>query len=334
MAPGARLPFFEDRPWGRFWRLGGNGSQRRRRGRRIFAQLSSALADFRPDMIHLHVMRCFRDNQLTALWRACSARRVPVGLTFHSWDRVTGERPQRGRRWRLLDEAFRRAAWVTVISPSVAEDIRRTDGASRRVAVVPSGFDPGEFRGRPAPLPLPAGSRFILCAARLHYYKGIDLLLLAWRDVCARFPGVTLVLCGPDHFDGYFQSLAAKLGLGRRVRFLGLVERPALRALMRRCLFLVLPSRFEIFGMAAVEAMACAKPVLATRVGGLAHVVQDGRTGLLVAPKDPAALAAGLERLLRDAPLRRRLGAAALARSPRYRWEAAALAYLRLSIFR
>jgi glycosyltransferase involved in cell wall biosynthesis len=96
------------------------------------------------------------------------------------------------------------------------------------------------------------------------------------------------------------------------VRFLG--RRDDVADLLAACDVFVLPSRREGLGVAALEAMALARPVVASRVGGLAEAVEDGRTGLLVGPGDTAALAAALARLLREPELRARLGAAGPAR--------------------
>ena len=96
-----------------------------------------------------------------------------------------------------------------------------------------------------------------------------------------------------------------------------------------RAAVVVCPSRREGYGVVAREAMAYGRPVVATAVGGLLDAVEDGVTGLLVPPRDPAALRAALVRLLDDAPLRRRLGESARERAPeRLSWDAATRATL------
>ncbi|MDE2314198.1 MAG: glycosyltransferase, partial [Elusimicrobia bacterium] len=196
------------------------------------------------------------------------------------------------------------------------------------VRVVPSGYDPSEM-DQPASGPIPARP-FILCLARLAPYKGIDVLLMAWRDACEAVAGVDLVFCGQDFYDGYFQGLARKLGLSERTVFLGRQDRGQVLDLLKNCLYLVLPSRYELFGLSAVEAMACGKPVLAAEVGGLKRIVSHESTGLLVPTKDPRALAEAMIRLTKNASLRDELGRRAQKQALEYRWDRIAERYLRI----
>src|SRR5207249_5748052 len=107
----------------------------------------------------------------------------------------------------------------------------------------------------------------------------------------------------------------------------GFVPPVEIGSYLERAAIVVCPSRREGYGVAARQAMAYGRPVVATAVGGLADAVVDGETGLLVPPNDPSALRAGLERLLGDAALRRRLGEAARRRAVElYGLEAAAQA--------
>jgi glycosyltransferase involved in cell wall biosynthesis len=330
--PGAQSPDAAAAPWGELRLLGGRGSRRWARAVSVFRGMRRALREFRPDLVHFHALRCFGANQLTALWLPCALSGARVGLTFHSWDRVTGAEAPGRKPWRLLRAALRRAAWITAIADCVVDDMRRTLGAAAPgVSVVPCGWEPAERDAPAREAPVDAGSRpFVLCVARLAVYKGIDLLLLAWRDVAERFPGVDLVFCGGDHYDGYFQGLASRLGLDSRVRFVGVQARERVWELLRRCELFVLPSRYEIFGIAALEAQACGKAVLASDVGGLGRLVRDGETGLLTRPKSVPDLAAGLARLLEDPALRARLGEAGRERAAAFTWEKIARRYLEL----
>ena len=120
-----------------------------------------------------------------------------------------------------------------------------------------------------------------------------------------------MLIAGEGEERAALEERARQLGLAR-ARFLGLRDDKA--ELLAACDALVLPSRKEGLGVAALEAMACGRPVLASRVGGLAETVVDGETGLLVAPEDPEALAEAITRLQGDVALRERLGAAGPAR--------------------
>ncbi len=122
---------------------------------------------------------------------------------------------------------------------------------------------------------------------------------------------LTLVGDGPDM--GPARALVAELGIGESVSFLG--ERDALPELLAGADVFALASSEESFGLSALEAMSCATPVVATRVGGVSEVVEDGRQGYLVAPDDLEGFAARLRELLGDRALARRLGAAARVRA-------------------
>lgn len=171
--------------------------------------------------------------------------------------------------------------------------------------------------------------RFALCASRHADHKGLDVMVFAWSLLAARGTRIPLVLAGQDHSRGALVRFAHRLGVAELVTDLGRVPHRKLLSLMRDADFLVLPSREEGFGLTACEAMAMGTPVLASRVGGVPELVRHAREGLLVEAKEPEALARAAARLWADAPLRRRLGAAASRRAERFSWRTAAAAYAR-----
>jgi glycosyltransferase involved in cell wall biosynthesis len=166
------------------------------------------------------------------------------------------------------------------------------------VRVIPSGVDLPEEVGAAADPP------HVLYAGRLSAEKGVLELVEAAE-------GLELVVAG----DGPLRA--------RVPGALGFVPHDELQGLYRRAAVVACPSRREGFGVACLEAMAHARPVVATNVGGLRDLVVDGETGLVVPPRDPAALRAALRRLLSDDELRRRLGAAGRERArDRFSWDA------------
>lgn len=162
-------------------------------------------------------------------------------------------------------------------------------------------------RTRPSPVVIAAGSR-------LAPGKGIDHLLRAVAALPTN-QDVRLDVAGDGPERGRLEALARALGLGQSVRFLGWLD--DMPAFWRGCDIAVTPSAelVESFGMTALEAMACGKPVVACRNGGLAEVVADAATGLLVEPGDVSALAAGLRMYIADGALRAEHGAAGRARA-------------------
>ena len=158
----------------------------------------------------------------------------------------------------------------------------------------------------------------ILFVGRLEKRKGIDVLLQAIPRVAQQFPSAVFDIVGNDTLlwdDGRtiraaFESSKVPDDIKRKVRFHGHCEEDDLRQWYAGCDIFVAPSLYESFGLISLEAMMFSKPVIACRTGGIPEVVEDGVTGILVAPGDPASLAQALIELLRDETLRKQMGAA------------------------
>ena len=116
------------------------------------------------------------------------------------------------------------------------------------------------------------------------------------------------------------QELRETLGIGDIVTFLGARDQDTLQYYYSAAEMVVMPSDYESFGMVALESMACGTPVIASDVGGLAHLVKQGRTGYRVPARDPEALANKITRLLGNAGLRRRIGQRASCWAESYAW--------------
>jgi len=184
------------------------------------------------------------------------------------------------------------------VSAAVADRCGLADG-SRPFRVVPNLFRPGEDGAGPRPDWLPEGD-FVLCVGDLTADKGVDVLLEAHARLASRPP---LVLIGRP----YSPELARPRP---DVHVVGPRPHEDVSRAWAACAVAAVPSTWaEPFGLVALEAMAAGKPVVASRVGGLAGIVGDGESGLLVPPADADALRVALERLLADAHLRARLGA-------------------------
>lgn len=153
-----------------------------------------------------------------------------------------------------------------------------------------------------------AGGPFALFVGRLRYYKGVNVLL----DAMARWDG-RLVIVGDGPEDARLRAQHERLGLGDRVRFAGAVSDAELHHHLAAADLGVLPSTHpsEALGIAMIEYLAAGLPVVCTELGtGTTFVNRDGETGLVVPPGDADALAGALRRLMSDAPMRERLGAA------------------------
>lgn len=192
-------------------------------------------------------------------------------------------------------------------APPIAVELRALGAAAERIRVIANAIDADAIRAagqKPLPEGFPAEGPVVACVARLETVKGVEHLVRAMADV----PRVTLALAGVGSLEAPLRSLAAALGLGDRVRFLGWV--PDAVPVLRAATVVALPSLAEGLPLVALEAMALGRPVVATAVGGTPEAVEDGVTGRLVPPADPAALAAALRALLDDPAKAAALGAA------------------------
>lgn len=152
---------------------------------------------------------------------------------------------------------------------------------------------------------IPEGAPVVGAVSRFFAVKGIRHLVDAFRRVLAVHPTAWLLLVGTGPEGDALRSRARELGVGERVVFAGFQRDAA--AYTAAFDVAVVPSIEEGFGLVAIEAMSLGVPVVASRVGGLPEVIADGRSGLLVPPADPAAIADAVIRLLGDPALRRRL---------------------------
>jgi glycosyltransferase involved in cell wall biosynthesis len=201
----------------------------------------------------------------------------------------------------------RRIDRVLTSSESSAREIAR-DFAVRpdRLSMVGNGLDTELFRPDPA---VPRSASEILCVGRASDpNKGIATLI----EALARLPGhVRLTLVDDDHPLHEGRRRARVLGCADRLDVVGRVSIEELLALYRRAALVVVPSRYEGFGLPAAEAMACGTPVVATAAGALPEVLRAGRGGLLVPRGDPEALAKAIVTLLEQPATRLALGARA-----------------------
>ncbi len=211
---------------------------------------------------------------------------------------------------------FGRADRIIAVSQAVADFLVREGYERSRIRMVHHGIadiatrlPAGTREATRRSLGLKADEPALLMAARIVPAKGHDTALRALARLGDQ--PWTLLVAGDHHGDlgPQMQVLAQELGIAGRVRFLGLRE--DVPALMAAADVLLAPSRREALSLTLLEASACGLPIVATRVGGIGEVVEEGASGFLVAPDDPPALAAALAPLLADAGLRARCGARA-----------------------
>ncbi len=209
-----------------------------------------------------------------------------------------------------------------------------------RIRVVPCGVDsstffPGNLEEAKTELGIGPENPVVAFVGRLDAIKGLDILLRSVRllqDRLSPGPLPQLLVIGGESTPGELErlkGLADGLGLSGSVHFLGPIPHSELPRYYRASDVVVLPSLYESFGMALLEAMACGVPVVASRVDGPAHFVRHGVTGFLVPPGDERALATAMETLLVNPELRRDMARNAVRTVYQYRWEAVGEGILR-----
>lgn len=223
----------------------------------------------------------------------------------------------------LLPIFYRRWPFV-VVSPSTRDDLKKRFLPGKRIRVIPNGLDHDRFRLDPS---VPVERGLVLFVGRLEYYKGVDVLLRAWRQVIRQRPDARLVLVGAGSAA---ESLRARLTEKREqasVSFQGFVSESEKIDWLRRAEVLVQPSHKEGWGLTVLEANACGTPVVATRVPGLQDSVRHEKSGLLVPPSDSTALAGALSRILGDSKERQVLSQGGLEWAEHFSWGAVADAF-------
>jgi len=141
------------------------------------------------------------------------------------------------------------------------------------------------------------GSGFFVSAGMLIELKGLEYLIRAFSDLLRSHPQARLIIAGKGRDEQRFKQLACELGANSRISFVGHLEQAELAGLVKNALAFVLPSLTEGLGRVAIEAQLLAKPVIASRVGGIPEIIEDGVTGILVPPADASALHRALREL-------------------------------------
>ncbi|HTW55917.1 MAG TPA: glycosyltransferase family 4 protein, partial [Thermoplasmata archaeon] len=294
----------------------------------FFRGLGAALADGAPEVVHAHT---FGTNQVAVAGRYRRRTGTPLVLTAHFhpiWSIEGGWLRHRIRGFYDRRLAGRVLADVDrlIVQTHEEERLMRSLGVPLPpVEILPPGYTP-----RPAG-DLPSFARatgvpgpYVLFVGRLASNKGLLELVEAFARLAREDPAATLVLVGADGgMAAAVDARARERGVADRVRRVGFVEDPALlAAAYREARVLVLPSEYEAFGLVLLEALAEGTPVVASRVGGIPEIVEDGVSGLLVPPKSADDLFAALARLWADPELGRRLGdAGRTGVVPRFTWD-------------
>lgn len=263
---------------------------------------------------------------------------VPLANSFHTLGRIKdigrrdGEPASTVMRTMTEEEVIARSDCVIASTPFEFDDLLDHYGANpARLCTSPPGIDhsifrPGDKTAARTWLGLPS-TPLLLFAGRIQALKGLDIAVAALSYM--KQPAELVIVGGPSGKAGpaevdHLVALAEGLGVVDRVHFISPQPHTQLARFYQAADVLVMPSRSETFGLVAAEAQACGIPVVASRIGGLPYVVDDGESGLLVDVGDEPGFAAALDRILGDPALHADLSEGALAKSAEFSWDGTA----------
>jgi D-inositol-3-phosphate glycosyltransferase len=287
------------------------------------------------DVIHSHYwMSGLAAEQLSDAWGG-----VPIVHMYHTLgemkNRVARSEDERAGEERLNGErqVLARADQIVVATLAELTQLRFLYHADdRKLITIPPGVDISHFYPIPADeakecIGLKPEDRMVLFVGRIEPLKGIDTLITAMSCLDLKGPVHLAIIGGePNAKDmtaemARLQKLCDDLAMGHTVVFLGKRGQDTLPYYYSAAEALVMPSLYESFGMVALEGMACGTPVIASEVGGLGYLVQNGETGYTVPDSDPQALCEKLSILLNDAALRETMGLRAASYALDYAWD-------------
>ena len=251
------------------------------------------------DVVHAHG---YKADLYT--WAALHTSRVPLVSTCHTWY----DNSLLLRAYGALDRfVLQHFAAVVAVSAEVQQRLLASGVSPARVTLIPNGIDTRPFATFPAAAKTTPNSPLLVgLVGRLSQEKGVDLFIQAAARVLKDLPETRFQIIGDGPDRPALERLITSLGLADRVTLLG--RRDNMPEIYASLDILVSASRQEGLPITLLEAMASARPILATSVGEVPSLIRNGETGLLVPPNDVPALVSGLNTLLADSSLRQHLG--------------------------
>lgn len=297
------------------------------------------------DIIHSHYwLSGLVAEKLQEVWAKTFCYRIPIVHMFHTLghmkNRINPNPEERAPQERLDGESriiHTIADRIVAATPAEEEQLITLYGANpSKITIIPPGVDLGRFQPLDREearqhIGIPCQGKNIMFVGRIEPLKGIDTLIQAAAILRNHYPQMMENVCfsivGGDPWAksldiemARLQALSQRLGVTDIVGFLGSKNQNMLPKYYAAAEIVVMPSHYESFGLVALEAMAMGTPVIASEVGGLAHLVRDRETGFHVPPRDPETLADRLYILLSQPELRNKLGEQARHYARRYDW--------------
>jgi glycosyltransferase involved in cell wall biosynthesis len=271
--------------------------------------VAAHLAAVKADVVHNHMYRAEVVGTQAAWSLAAAGRRRPLIVgTVHS-SRVRSEEDRD-----LVRRLTPKMDHLIAVSRAIVRKIEDEGRVGAPISLIYNGVDLSRYAEPEVcctlhgEYPIPVDAPIVGVVARLEPEKGHPTLLDAWPAVLGAVPNAHLLIVGEGTERDSLETRTASLGIDESVIFTG--RRDDVPAVTAALDVAVLPSYREAQGLSILEAMALSRPVVASAVGGIPEMIEHGRTGLLVPPRDPGALAASIIRLLTDHPYADTLGRA------------------------
>lgn len=281
-------------------------------------KIKNLIEKLKPDVVHVH--GTYPPYSIIPL----ITEKYPIVITLHGIVSIESNYSIRNKVllrniiYRKLEkQAIKQADRLIAVSPSIREICLKMGSSPSKIALIPNGIVIEEYEVE-SKNPI---SPSILYIGRLVKIKGIDILVKALPIIKGSYPNIKLYIAGMGGQYNKINSLVKRLDLTENVVFLGNVFGSEKRCLIASTDILVTPSRYEAFGIVILEAMASGKPVVASDVGGIPYIVDDGKTGLLFKDGDIDELAKNVLNLLTDKSTRLNMGRAGKEKAKLFSWE-------------
>ncbi|MEM0372800.1 MAG: glycosyltransferase [archaeon] len=270
------------------------------------------------DICNIHEPNPFNNFLACA---ACFLKKKPFVVTYHS-DIIGRGGILKPFFWLYKNFTqriiFARAKMIMPTSPQyvrISDTLPSVD--RKKITVIPNGVDLAKFRH----LKKKRRKNEVLFIGRLIYYKGLDVLIKAMKEVVERVPDAKLKIAGTGELEAELKALAKQLKLEKNIKFLGRVSDKELERLLNESAVFVLPSvhRSEAFGIVILEAMSAGCPVITTDISGTVYAAGDA--GIIVKNKNVGDLADAIIRVLKDEKLQKRMSKLGLKQAKRFQWK-------------
>jgi len=257
---------------------------------KIKKRINNIIAEFKPELTHFN----FSDPWIYFHLSSNSADAAPTITTLHRSVAEFGTSKDSA-----LGKLLRGSQWVCGVSQIILDDARTAiPEIGERSSVIYNGLEIPDVE----PVPLPFDSPVLLCMGRLIQDKGFDLALKAFSRIHHSYPNLKMIVAGDGNSKLELQQLTKELGVDDKTEFTGWIDPDLIPKLLNRATIVIIPSRWrEPFPLVALQTGLMARPVVATRAGGLPEAIIDGETGYLFEMENVEQIADALRTLL-DSP--------------------------------